>query len=147
MSPKRKKENPSLRRRWALTANCTSSVSVQAFARDSQSTPFVTETSSCPSLSPSSADSGSEKCNSIRGPMSGDRLDEGPFPQVRPNTRADPNPKFGIMTTRKPRSTLLNHSFPPFYACYLLKSVQTPTSTAYVFRNSPALTTRSSSIA
>ena len=30
------------------------------------------------------------------------------------------------------RSTLTNHSFPPFYACYLLKSVKTPKATACV---------------
>jgi structure-specific endonuclease subunit SLX1 len=30
---------------------------------------------------------------------------------------------------RKSRSTLTAHVFPPFYACYLLKSVRTPRST------------------
>jgi hypothetical protein len=32
-------------------------------------------------------------------------------------------------TTRKSRSTLTDHVFPPFYACYLLKSMRTPRST------------------
>ena len=33
-------------------------------------------------------------------------------------------------------STLLNHSFPSFYACYLLKSIKTPSATRSVFETS-----------
>lgn len=33
---------------------------------------------------------------------------------------------------RAARSTLTDHRFPAFYACYLLKNVRTPTATAYV---------------
>ncbi|KAF7362092.1 Structure-specific endonuclease subunit SLX1 [Mycena venus] len=43
------------------------------------------------------------------------------------------------MVPRQPtaRSSLLFHSFPPFYACYLLKSIQTPTSTATYIGSTP----------
>ncbi|KAK7045732.1 Slx4p interacting protein [Paramarasmius palmivorus] len=43
--------------------------------------------------------------------------------------------------TRKPRSgtrsSLLSHTFPRFYACYLLKSIQTPTSKANYIGSTP----------
>ncbi|KAJ7755749.1 hypothetical protein DFH07DRAFT_489735 [Mycena maculata] len=35
------------------------------------------------------------------------------------------------------RSSLFSHSFPSFYACYLLKSIQTPTSTATYIGSTP----------
>ncbi|KAF9497313.1 hypothetical protein BDN71DRAFT_626328 [Pleurotus eryngii] len=43
------------------------------------------------------------------------------------------------MVGRKPtsRSTLTRHSFPSFYACYLLKSIQTPKSTATYIGSTP----------
>ncbi|KAL0956180.1 hypothetical protein HGRIS_002340 [Hohenbuehelia grisea] len=43
------------------------------------------------------------------------------------------------MSTTKPpsRSTLENHAFPAFYACYLLQSVQTPRSTATYIGSTP----------
>ncbi|KAJ6602178.1 hypothetical protein B0H10DRAFT_2230287 [Mycena sp. CBHHK59/15] len=43
------------------------------------------------------------------------------------------------MAPRQPttRSSLFSHSFPSFYACYLLKSIQTPTSTATYIGSTP----------
>ncbi|KAJ6593654.1 hypothetical protein B0H19DRAFT_1091410 [Mycena capillaripes] len=43
------------------------------------------------------------------------------------------------MVPRQPtaRSSLFSHSFPSFYACYLLKSIQTPTSTATYIGSTP----------
>ncbi|KAF8070339.1 hypothetical protein FPV67DRAFT_1013295 [Lyophyllum atratum] len=37
-----------------------------------------------------------------------------------------------------PRSSLLSHVFPPFYACYLLKSIQTPRSKATYIGSTPS---------
>ncbi|GLB37298.1 putative catalytic subunit of the SLX1-SLX4 structure-specific endonuclease that resolves DNA secondary structures generated during DNA repair and recombination [Lyophyllum shimeji] len=37
-----------------------------------------------------------------------------------------------------PRSSLLSHVFPPFYACYLLKSIQTPKSKATYIGSTPS---------
>ncbi|KAJ6558516.1 hypothetical protein DFH09DRAFT_532818 [Mycena vulgaris] len=41
------------------------------------------------------------------------------------------------MAPRTARSSLFSHSVPPFYACYLLKSIQTPTSTATYIGSTP----------
>ncbi|KAF8170262.1 hypothetical protein K438DRAFT_218307 [Mycena galopus ATCC 62051] len=43
------------------------------------------------------------------------------------------------MVPRQPtaRSSLFSHSFPSFYSCYLLKSIQTPTSTATYIGSTP----------
>ncbi|KAJ7502827.1 hypothetical protein B0H11DRAFT_1986548 [Mycena galericulata] len=41
------------------------------------------------------------------------------------------------MPPRTARSSLFSHSFPSFYACYLLKSIQTPTSTATYIGSTP----------
>ena len=38
---------------------------------------------------------------------------------------------------RGSRSSLTNHTFPPFYACYLLKSRKTPTATATYIGSTP----------
>ncbi|GJE93433.1 structure-specific endonuclease subunit SLX1 [Phanerochaete sordida] len=42
------------------------------------------------------------------------------------------------MATAATRSTLVNHCIPPFYACYLLKSVRTPGSTATYIGSTPS---------
>lgn len=42
-----------------------------------------------------------------------------------------------IMATQKSKSSLLNHSFPAFYSCYLLKSVKTPRSTGTYIGSTP----------
>ncbi|KIP10803.1 hypothetical protein PHLGIDRAFT_65067, partial [Phlebiopsis gigantea 11061_1 CR5-6] len=42
------------------------------------------------------------------------------------------------MNSRNTRSTILNHCFPPFYACYLLKSIRTPKSTATYIGSTPS---------
>ncbi|KAJ7668441.1 hypothetical protein DFH06DRAFT_198905 [Mycena polygramma] len=49
-----------------------------------------------------------------------------------------PRPKLRQPTTLTERSSLFSHSFPSFYACYLLKSVQTPASTATYIGSTPS---------
>lgn len=46
-------------------------------------------------------------------------------------------PPRGAPTQLTSRSSLLSHSFPSFYACYLLKSVRTPKSTATYIGSTP----------